>query len=1409
MITEPFKVSNWYNNKFIKQANQLAQLLGLDVNSAMYKLIQKYEQQLKKDGNWLNVKGVRKEHGNKEAISFLKDVFSDYTIDTNVTPPEKTSRGILHRGRTPTGGDWFLYRNPGGLDELFNKLDDSSYEDTYYENARSEASDEVMEEYKEFAQGQIDEKLSEIEESRSRVESNIENMTEEEYETKIEELDDDETEYSSLDQDLAGNFLDADALSAILDALGHHEDIESLINDKATEKWQEHKDEISSEIESERDELLSITCGGGWCVSQESEHTDEHLSQDHSFLVLRRNGNPRLAIVFDDDYNQIVETRGINNSLESLTPLDIIDIHYSPMFDFEDIFDSLAENEGDLHKLFFETFLELDDEDISNKHIDHAIERMMPEILETMHDAMAYESAPFAYVIEKIQEASTGGNQRFINYIISNINSYFVESSENNGDIIEDIINSYSDENIGIITRLVQGIHESSLILYLHDQELQIQSSDFPEKLREGLSQEIHILNLIFGEKTISDHIKMMQNPYYNLSQLDENQILKFLFTKEYKNVDINKIMSGNLKSQANIFKFIANQLQYMTDGGNSATVNLLNNYHEMSQDIVNGYPMDKLATEMSSLIMKRILEMSSSGEYGSIDCNKILKIVNNYESMGLHPDFMAGIKNSPHYTSCLNPNAIPQVVEGLPNAGTPQMLPPVTTGNWYSKSLYKQANTLAKSLGIPSESVLFKEVQKFESMLKRTGDWSKILNTKRSKGVEAALLRLREVINKYQLDKEDNPPEVESSKIRHVARTSTGGDWYFFENSELGEDDSEEDYDNWAYENHDWLEDNYLDYFRSGDKIEHDFEGHWEKLMEKLDEKMKEYLTMFGEREAKNKQESMSFYENPQILRLKKRYQKIKEQEEARLNDAIKKAKEAYTVDDLIYSYEEYMGEELAARFASNLRSDFEDYARQSWEDDYEARDEAKDQKLREQTEDYFKLTCGARWCISQPGDHLEEYLKDGFSFLVLRRNKEARVAIRFMDGSIEEIQGIHNDFDNINELDFLDLIECPLFETEDIMDGLRDGSDYVDDDQRSDAFLIRMLELDNEVAQFASIRESIESNTEEISQFLTSNIDIENLITDGLDKVSNMINDGSEGFGFNLIKEKIFQIFRKRLEEDFDDVDSSWGETIINMMNMKINIDLIRDFFGPYKSKILNQFFESVSASGDNYKMWVEQEALSYLYNIFGQDVVEYARRHGFEKANNDQLSRQDTINYIANNYYLVYGAEKFKNNPDAVHYVANTILMGSKEPHFIRVLNNLYDFLNVVMPEMKTVYGKDIAEQIVSLAIKYSEDIYPNDPTNQRTDIISQLLIQSANKDSSRYLDPELVALIHNDDRIRHLKEMRKRLDYNAVPDPSFALVYPENQPPAEDNDDNIVQASFGNWYKNEKLIYNSNK
>jgi len=709
---------------------------------------------------------------------------------------------------------------------------------------------------------------------------------------------------------------------------------------------------------------------------------------------------------------------------------------------------------------------------------------------------------------------------------------------------------------------------------------------------------------------------------------------------------------------------------------------------------------------------------------------------------------------------------------------------------NWYLNNLYKEANTLAKSLGLSGESYLFQEIQKFETLLKSEGDWMRIINTKKSKGKDAAINQLRNIINGYQLNVENNPPDVSSYKISHLKRTSTGGDWYEFSEKDGGPDVIA--FEDWEYNNNYYLEESYLE--SDNDLILRDLEDRWIEKAEKLDDQEEAYLDKYKNKDKSSNQQSMDFYENPQVIRIKRRYERLKIEAEDKLNVANKDLKRATDLNDLYDIYTEFLGEDdedAIEDVKMHYRDGYQSYAESSFENEEEYRDESAEEEFSEEIKDYFKLTCGASWCISQPGDHLEEFLKDGYSFLILRRGKEARVAIRYDETGVEEVQGIGNEFDKINGLDTLDLLECPNFTIDALIPGFKDGPNEINEDDRSNILLDKILNIDSEVLMLDSIQSVFNDNIDGLKNILFSN---DSSVKDNIQFILSILSDKEVN---SFVEEKLLQILDEMLLVSNLDLNKSkmknWGNEIVEMVQGgNISQKYMAALFNPYANKILPEFFEDIG-SNDELKMWAEKEALTCLYSVFGQKALDYASRYGLEKSNNSQMSKDDTIKYISDNLFLIYGSENFKNNPDAVHYVCNTILMSARHVNHLRILNSLYNFVNLVMPEMKKVYDKEIINKIVSLVAAYAKHVNPNSPKMERYEII--LFVNSP-----QILDSELRSLVNSSDMIKSIQEMRKNLDFEGGVDPYAMLLYPDNEgQPMGNEETNQVQSSSVNWYK----------
>jgi len=394
--------------------------------------------------------------------------------------------------------------------------------------------------------------------------------------------------------------------------------------------------------------------------------------------------------------------------------------------------------------------------------------------------------------------------------------------------------------------------------------------------------------------------------------------------------------------------------------------------------------------------------------------------------------------------------------------------------GRWY-----KQANGLANSLGIGPGEDTYKELQSFEKTLKERGDWQKILSVRKKSGQEEAKTLLLQTLQGYK-----DEPEVNCVNVSFEGKTSTGGEWYsfgdhqdFYElNDTYGGDENKSEMLNHEEDKIYAIIQDDID--QLGERL---IEQKVGSLIAKLEKRKNSILERFNV--ADGRQLAFPFY-NAKEKTLKKYDSLISETSEkvSVLREGLKELTIEYGNEDEVESW-----------FEDNLDEDIsiEDMKEEAGDSIWEGYIEALQNEVGEHQSNYSKnVTSGGSWCISQPSSHFEGYLAEGNNFLILRRNGQPRIAIRSGDGyGIAEVQGTSNNADNITGLDFIDLLNTPYFDWDEIMQGILDSPNCNwDEDDLKVAMLEEVLEIDDKETSPEFLKAFTESNGEEFIKYLAN---------------------------------------------------------------------------------------------------------------------------------------------------------------------------------------------------------------------------------------------------------------------------------------------------------------------------------
>jgi len=673
-------MSRWYSGKMNKTANALAQSLGLEGGTLLFKEIQKYEQRMKQDQNWQKVKNIKKREGRDVAIQYLNKIFNGYRQDGTVGT-------VKHMERTPTGGDWYFYSNGiKGRKEEFDTLGEKEwYETPRYDELYDQHYESVNTEYKEFVEKILGEKLDEVETMKERLNKDRKALGEEEFAHKLSGYDIEEDQYESMQRDLESSGLDE--LQEMLEKLGHdEEDLNARVSDSVYDEMMEGREELEKEFETEKEELLSLTCGGHWCVSQPREEDQPdggleiHLKEGKDFMVLRRGGNPRIAICFDEDANEIYEVQAIGNETENLSTLDLLDLEYVPIWGFDEILDHLEGQEGDeLTDLLRMRFFSLKDKDVqSAPDIKEAVERSMDDIMAIVMRDITHDNNPPQEALNYLDEARTSENTYIIEAVSNYLAEYFTKSSKEDEDLVFNIVDAYSDHYIDLMRKLFGNLNPVALKYYF----------DWAVLNNYEINEDhIEALQAVFGADVINKYMEDIKHPHYNISEQSGSNILAFILNGEYRNVDVNQFIRDD-REFYRLSNLIYANLHLTPEG-----VALLNNFHEMGQQLKKYFYNSDPTSDIADKIFIRVL-----GNAGANNYQGIVGGVDYLRKLGLNKELMSRIENRREYRQAISEYQgliqQPSAIEGLPvapnNNEDPQEMSPVQSSrNWYNNGKF------------------------------------------------------------------------------------------------------------------------------------------------------------------------------------------------------------------------------------------------------------------------------------------------------------------------------------------------------------------------------------------------------------------------------------------------------------------------------------------------------------------------------------------------------------------------------------------------------------------------------------------------------------------------------------------------------------------------------------------------
>ena len=616
---------------------------------------------------------------------------------------------------------------------------------------------------------------------------------------------------------------------------------------------------------------------------------------------------------------------------------------------------------------------------------------------------------------------------------------------------------------------------------------------------------------------------------------------------------------------------------------------------------------------------------------------------------------------------------------------------------NWYGK-FEKQANALAKSLGLTPADQVFKDIQSFESKLKERGDWQKILNTKKKEGKEAAHELLLQIVKDYK-----NEPEVNCVNVTFEGKSNTGGEWYSFGhhyefydlNDDWGGDQRKEmlsQEDDKVYEiaqkalkeEAEWL-------------LEQKIESGIAKLEKRRDKLVKMYDAKDG------RQLSFPYFDARD--KIVEKYQGLIKKK-LELADKIRKDIEKLDIDEEEETEEWFL---TVFDYEVEIKNIKDEAGDEIWS---EYTDGLKDQ-IGEIQEEYSKnVTGGGSWCISQPSGHFETYLANGDDFLILRRNGEPRVAIRSNEGyGIYETQGIANNPDNIDGLDFIDLLNAPYFDVDEVMNGIVETPAFKGDLDDLKQMAIEEILNTGDKAITDDVFEALAGgdNWSFVQFFIPGDEELMQI----LDKI--IVADAEN----SKLGELIIQSIRANLGEiELDNKgvfgsEYTWAHEVIALHDTVYEVDgLLKRIFAD-KEEILDEFFGSLQASASPRAalLWALENSKA-LTSVWGEKVKEY-----FTSLNMDfnLFDRADNLKeYVKNKTYLEDDLSAIKPETfyDIMEYVFGDFMIDGLVGYMdLQIVNNLWEFGQMIVPLMgHPTLLNDIADHIIHVVNKDVSELTP---------------------------------------------------------------------------------------------------
>ena len=613
-------MSRWY-----KQSNALAKSLGIPGGTPLYQELQKWEKEMKSDGNWQKVLDTRKKSGAEEAINLAQSLVKDYE-----ERPEVTCINVEFEGRTPTGGEWYTF---GRHYEYYELQDD--YGDNKGEFLNYHANDQVHKKMKEALQEKAEELIRDIVWNlKIKLENRKEKMLEyyeatdgrqmafpfydvrEKLDLKYEKLIERQKEklwnLEKEVKDLDPND-EVAAIEWFEENFNEDIDIDEFREDAENEVWEEHIESMREELgELESTYSKHVTGGGGWCISQPSSHFEQYLMNGDEFTILRRNGKPRVAIRSNEGEG-IIEIQGLSNKADNLTGLDLIDLMHLPYYDFDDIKEGIVNSPGvrfdedDLKNHIMESLTDIDDSELNPELIEdltgdnYGITELAVKDTETMVEMLEYI---YASEIEgsKIEETILKG----ISNNLDDISFSYEEANGWGGDwtwgheIIEvmnqwDFLNEYF--------KIIFGGQEEILSAFFDS----LSEDADPQLAYNWAVENADKLIAIWGDKAVA-HFKKLGLDYGNLEGIGD--IKQYVLNENYKEDNLGKF---NTDKYYYIMKSLfANRIELDGFAG-YVDMEVINNLWEFGQLVVPPMGHSSLLNDICTNIIETINRYSSN----------------------------------------------------------------------------------------------------------------------------------------------------------------------------------------------------------------------------------------------------------------------------------------------------------------------------------------------------------------------------------------------------------------------------------------------------------------------------------------------------------------------------------------------------------------------------------------------------------------------------------------------------------------------------------------------------------------------------------------------------------------------------------------------------------------------------